>query len=201
LSAYLHLTGEQGIPAGVAMIETLAQHKPPPGDGDIVAFLKGFKLPGEIVADAGAIASVRRLLADTQTPPRPFTIRDNLKAAMQPFVPRDLPMMSRDAQAAALRRLDADIKAAKLELWRTKQVSDFLSGIWAQGYGQIYVDGIEWLMRIRAVARVVFAVTILLFCWMLWRSRRLGPPRPTDIDTRARARGPLSQPDEASVSG
>ena len=160
LSAYLHLTGEQGIPNGVAMVENLAQHNPPPTDADIVAFLDGFKLPVKIVTDAGAIASVRRLLADTQTPPRPFVVRGDLTKAMQPYIPAGLPTMSRDAQSLALSRLDDDIKRANPELWRTKQVSDFLGGIWAQGYGPIYCDGIEWLMWIRRTARFAF-VTII----------------------------------------
>jgi len=172
MSAYLHLTGEQAIPNGVAMVEDLAQHNPP-SDGDIVAFLDGFKLPVKIVTDAGAIASVRRLLADTQLPPRPFRIRDNLVTAMQPCIPMELTTMSRDQQAAALRRFDDDIKRADPELWRTKQVSDFLCGIWAQGYGQIYLDGIDALLRIRLIARIVFAIALAAaVAWLVVRSRR-----------------------------
>jgi hypothetical protein len=172
MSAYLHLTGEQAIPNGVAMVENLAQRNPP-SDGDIVAFLDGFKVPVKIVTDAGAIASVRRLLADTQLPPRPFTIRDNLATAMAPYIPTDLATMSRDAQAAALRRFDDDIKRADLELWRTKQVSDFLCGIWAQGYGQIYLDGIDALMRIRLIARIAFTIAFAAaVVWLIVRWRR-----------------------------
>jgi hypothetical protein len=172
MSAYLHLTGEQAIPNGVAMVEDLAQRNPP-GDADIVAFLDGFKLPVKIVTDAGAIASVRRLLADTQSPPRPFKIRDSLATAMQPYVPLELPTMSRDQQGAALRRFDDDIKRADSELWRTKQVSDFLCGIWAQGYGQIYVDGIDALLRIRLIARIIFAVAAAAaVAWLVVQSRR-----------------------------
>jgi hypothetical protein len=174
MSAYLHLTGEQAIPNGVAMVENLAQRSPP-SDGEIVAFLDGFKLPVKIVTDAGAVASVRRLLADTQSPPHPFKIRDNLATAMQPYVPADLPTISRDEQAAALRRFDDDIKRADPELWRTKQVSDFLCGIWAQGYGQIYLDGIDALLRIRLIARIVFAIAFATaVAWLVVRRRRSG---------------------------
>jgi hypothetical protein len=187
LSAYVYLTGEQGIPNGVAMVENLGQRNPPPTDADIVAFLEGFKLPVKIVTDAGAIASVRRLLTDTQTPPRPFVIRDNLVAAMQPYLPAGLPRMSRDAQSLALRGLDDDIRRANPELWRTKQVSDFLGGIWAQGYGPIYCDGIDWLMRIRTSARVVCAITLVLLCWLFVQSHRPGLTglQVTNLDDRA----------------
>src|SRR5688572_6914446 len=59
LSAYLHLSGEQGVAGGVAMIEHLAR-RDPPTDAEIAAFLESFKLPVRIVTDAGAIAGVRR---------------------------------------------------------------------------------------------------------------------------------------------
>ncbi len=174
LSAYLHLTGEQGIATGVEMIENLAQRNPPPSDADIVAFLESFKLPVKIVTDAGAVASVRRLLPDTQTPPRAFVIRSDLVTVLQPYIPANLPTMSRDQQAAALRKFDEDIKHANPELWRTKQVNDFLGGIWAQGYGQIYLDGIDALLGIRLVSRVIFAVTVMTVAlWLIAARRRL----------------------------
>jgi hypothetical protein len=171
MSAYLHLTREQGVAAGLQMIEDLARRETV-SDADIVAFLNGFKLPIPVVTDAGAIASVRRLLADTQQPPRPFTVRSDLAAQLRRHVDANLATMSRQEQAAAMKTFDPKVRAADPELWRTKQVSDFLGGIWAQGYGPIYLDGIKWLIRIRTAARVVLVVTILLTCWLLLRSRR-----------------------------
>jgi len=156
------------------MIETLSQRNPP-SDADIAAFLDGFKLPVKIVTDAGAIASVRRLLADAQTPPRAFVIRGELLTALHPYVPANLPAMSRDQQADALRRLDDEIKRANPELWRTKQVSDFLGGIWAQGYGEIYMDGIDALLRIQLIARIIFCIGVVAGVgWLAvrWRRRR-----------------------------
>jgi len=190
MSAYLHLTGEQGVSAALEMLEDLGRRETV-SDADIAAFLNGFKLPVAVVTDAGAIASVRRLLADTQRPPRPFTVRGDVVAQLRRHLDANLDVMTREEQAAAMRAFDARIRAADFELWRTKQVSDFLGGIWAQGYGPIYLDGIEWLMRIRAAARVVLVVTLLLTGWLLLRSRRPGLAGLTvaDINDRPRRAG------------
>jgi hypothetical protein len=190
MSAYLHLTSEQGVTAVLEMIESLARREQL-SDADIVAFLDGFKLPVPVVTDAGAVASVRRLLADTQHPPRPFTIRGDVAEQLRRHVDVNLDRMTRAEQAAAVKTFDATIRAADPELWRTKQVSDFLGGIWAQGYGPIYLDGIECLMRIRAVARGVLVVTLLLTGWLLLRSRRpnLAGLAVADFDDRSRRSG------------
>lgn len=159
LAAYLHLSSEQGLEDGLRMIEDLGRRDVLP-DADIVQFLDSFKLPAPIVTDAGAIASVRRLLADTQRPPRPFLVRGDLIAALRRHI---------EQHAVTMAVLDDDIRRDDLELWRTKQVSDFLAGVWAQGYGQIYVSGIDWLIRIRNAARVALVVTLALLAWLVAR--------------------------------
>ena len=171
MSAYLHLTSEQGVAAALGMLEDLGR-RDSLSDGEIVSFLSGFKLPVPVTTDSGAIASVRRLLADTQHPPRAFTIRGDVAAQLRRHVDANVDRMTRAEQAAAMNAFDATIRAADPELWRTKQVSDFLGGIWAQGYGPIYLDGIEWLLRIRAAARVVLVIALLLTTCLVLRSRR-----------------------------
>jgi hypothetical protein len=171
VSAYLHLSSEQGFADGVAMIEQLAR-RGPPSDADIVAFLAGFKLPVPTVTDAGAIAGVRRLLDDVGT--KPFTVRADVTAPLRSHVQGNLAAMTRAQQALAFARLDASVCTADPELWRSKQVSDFLAGIWAQGYGQIYLDGIEGFFGIQRIARVVFVVTVVVGAWLVVR-RRLKP--------------------------
>jgi hypothetical protein len=190
MSAYLHLTSEQGVAAALEMLEDLGRRETV-SDAEIVAFLSGFKLPVPVVTDAGAIASVRRLLKDTQYPPRPFTVRADVATQLRRHVDTNVDGLSRVEQAAAFKTFDARIRAADLELWRTKQVSDFLGGIWAQGYGPIYLDGIEWLMRIRTAARMVLIVTLWLAGWLLLRSRRPNLPAVavTDFDDRPRRAG------------
>jgi hypothetical protein len=160
LAAYLHLSGEQGIAAGVEMIEKLAACQPL-GDADIIEFLDGFKLPVSIPTDAGAVASVRRLIHDIE-PARPLTIRANLVQLLRPHVDAIRVEHPPDAQAA----LDARVRATDYELWRTKQVNDFLAGIWAVGYGQIYLDAIEWLFVGQRVAVVVLVISALALLMM-----------------------------------
>src|SRR5439155_14486252 len=111
-SAYLHLAGEQGTGDGVAMLENLVKNGEPTDD-EIRAFLRSFKLPYPISTDAGAVASVRALLSDTN-PRRPFAVRGPISAL--------IPRMS------DLRQLDDHLRSSDPELWRTKQVSDFLAG-------------------------------------------------------------------------
>ena len=163
LAAYLHLSGEQGIEDGLRIIDGLAQREPLT-DADIVDFLSGFKLPVAVATDAGAVESVRRLLADTQRPPRPFAVRgDAVVQALRRHV---------TPATRTMRQLDDAVRAADPELWRSKQVNDFLGGVWAQAYGRIYLDGIDWLMRIRAAARVVLIVALIALCRLLLRSNR-----------------------------
>jgi hypothetical protein len=190
MSAYLHLTSEQGVAAALEMIEDLGRREAVT-DADIVAFLNGFKLPVPVVTDAGAIAGVRRLLADTQHPPHVFTIRGEVAEQLRRHVGANVDRMTRAEQAAAMKAFDATVRAADPQLWRTKQVSDFLGGIWAQGYGPIYLHGIEWLMRIRTAARVVLVIAVLLTAWLVLRSRRPGLAglAVSDFDDRSRRGG------------
>lgn len=183
LSAYLHLTGEQGVPAGVEMIESLGK-LPAIADGDIVRFLTGFKLPVPVATDAGAIASVRRLIENVR-PATPLVARGDIVASLRSQanelakslnVPADPDAMTREQQHLVLDRLDDYVHQTNRELWRTKQVADFLSGIWARGYGQIYLDGIEWLWRIQRVARIAFAIALFILSAAL--VRRLRPEEP-----------------------
>jgi peptide/nickel transport system permease protein len=56
-------------------------------------------------------------------------------------------------------------------------LADFLGGIWAQGYGQIYFDGIKWLMRIRIAARATFVVAIVGIVAIAFHGFRPHPKR------------------------
>ncbi len=179
LSAYLHLSGEQGVPAGIEMIELLGK-LPTISDDDIVRFLGSFKLPVPVATDAGAIASVRRLIDDVQ-PATPLVARGDIVASLRRQaselaksmnIPPDPDAMTRNQQHLVLQRLDDYVRETNRELWRTKQVADFLSGIWAQGYGQIYLDGIEWLWRIQRIARIAFAITLVILSTALVRAYR-----------------------------
>jgi hypothetical protein len=167
LSAYLHLCDEQGVENGVPMIENLP---PDPTDARLIEFLRSFKMPVPIATDAGAVRSVRLLLNDIAAP-QPFAIRTRigqpLARSTLRMTGRDVDHLSPEEQRRAMAQLDGWLRSEDPQLWRTKQVSDLLAGIWAQGYGQIYCDGIEWLFRIQRYARVGLfaAVLVLLFTW------------------------------------
>src|SRR5439155_24327141 len=131
---------------GLKMIEDLGK-RDPVTDADIIKFLSDFKLPVPVVTDAGAVASVRRLIADVR-PQRPFAVRDKFIEGLQSYLP-----------GSSQLTLDLKIRKAHPELWRTKQVNDFLAGIWAQSYGIIYLDAIDWFRRIQWVARIICIAT------------------------------------------
>jgi hypothetical protein len=173
LSAYLHLSSEQGVADGIAMVERLGRSKEL-SDADIVAFLAGFKLPVPTATDAGAVAGVRRLLADVDVSHEPFLVRGDVSTSLLSGVEGNISTMTRAEQAAEFAQFDAHVRAADPELWRSKQVSDFLAGIWAQGYGQIYLDGINGFFRIQYVARIVFIIGVLMGMALIVR-RRLRP--------------------------
>jgi hypothetical protein len=177
IAAYLHLTSEQGIGDAIVMIEDLARRETL-SDADIIAFLRGFKLPLDVVTDGGAIASVRRLLADVEAS-RPFVVRGEIASRLRSILKPD----------TIFSDFDDVVKQADIELWRAKQVSDFLAGIWAQGYGQIYLTGIEWMLRIRLWARVIFVIGVALIAIRLMKLRSpaaaatAGHPNPTTSPT------------------
>jgi hypothetical protein len=164
LPAYLHLAGEQGTRDGIVMLEKLMEHGPPSDDA-IRQLLRSFDLPYPVATDDAAVASMRSLLADTN-PQRPFTIRTQIP----PLLPH----------VYDLDQLDAQVRSANPELWRTKQVSDFLAGIWAQNYGRIYQTGILWLLRIQRMSQLLLvALVIGIALYIKRRRRQFAPPSPS----------------------
>ncbi len=168
LSAYLHLAREQGTAYAVAMLEDLARHQPL-GDEDCRAFLKSFKLPWPVATDAGAIASLRGLMRDTDAS-KPFAIRTNptdllrahvIDLARRRHLPAELEQMTAVTQDALWHAFDEDLHERDPELWRTKQLNDFLAGIWAQSYGQVYVDLINGVLLARRIGQIVVAMIIV----------------------------------------
>jgi hypothetical protein len=193
LSAYLHLSSEQGIADGVAMVEQLGRRKPLT-DEDVVTFLRGFKLPVPTVTDAGAIAGVRRLLNDIgSTTTKPFIVRGDVATSLVSCVEGNLATMTRPQQAAAFAEFDSHVRATDPELWRSKQVSDFLAGVWAQGYGQIYLDGINGFFRVQSAARVIcFALLLVIAVVLLKAKRRRANDRAAAIDSIANPASPAT---------
>jgi hypothetical protein len=163
LSAYLHLCDEQGVEDFLPTIEQFLASRVEPTDEQLAGFLRSFRMPVPIASDAGAVRSVRAMLRDIEATPPTFVVRTRIGG---PLV-ASLGLRGRVEEMTPLKQrlfmagLDQDLRAADRQLWRTKQVSDLLAGIWAQGYGQIYSSGIGWLFRLRAIARLVLGVAFV----------------------------------------
>jgi hypothetical protein len=180
LSAYMHLTTEQGLTDTLNMLMYLGA-KPDLNDDDIRNFLKSYKLHNPVVSDAGAVMSVRSLINDVNAGtkfPVSGNVADKLKAhiatiAGQMNYPTDIREMTPEQQNKVWAALDGEVKETDYELWRTKQVNDWLNGVWAQVYGTMYSGAIYPLLKIRAASQV--AGPVMLAGWIgigLWRRRR-----------------------------
>ena len=82
-----------------------------------------------------------------------------------------------EQQLALLRALDKELRQRDPERWRTKQVSDFLSGIWAQGYGMMYADAIRAVRVARIAGRVIVVLFVALTIARLALASTRGPSR------------------------
>jgi hypothetical protein len=165
-AAYFHLCREQDLPTGIAMIERLG---PAPSDEQIREMLRGFHLPVPTATDAGAVISVRRLLEDVK-PDKPFKVRDKL------FGPEKIHEgdgYAMQQQMMLLRRMDRELHDHNFEAWRAKQVNDFLSGIWAQGYGQMYADAVHVVLIARQIGRIIsIGILLIPIGYMSWKHYR-----------------------------
>jgi hypothetical protein len=183
LSAYLHLCDEQGVADTIPMVEELGR-KPVRTDADLRAFLDSFKMDFPLVKDAGALRSADALVADADGS-RPFVVRGNITEALTPHIrelsiglgfPADPAGMTPAQQRTVLERLDAHVRRHDPELWRTKQVSDFCGGLWAQVFGQAYNYVLLPFLWLSAACR---AAVVVLLVWLAVRyvrgRRRRGP--------------------------
>jgi hypothetical protein len=180
LSAYMHLTREQGLADTLKMLKGLGT-KEALTDDDIRDFLRQYKLHYPVVSDAGAVASVRSLLNDVDGG-RTLAVQDGVSERLMPHIaevakglgyPTDLKEMTPDAQLEVWHMLDTQVRETDYELWRTKQVNDWLNGVWAQVYGTMYSGLINPTLTLREFGRV--AGPIMLMAWLgvvAWRWRK-----------------------------
>lgn len=179
LSAYMHLTREQGMTDTLAMLKYIGQREPLTDDDIRKSFLQQFKLHYPVVSDAGAVASVRALVGDID-PGRGFTYTNNVSDDLAPHIaavassmgyPTDLKEMTPSQQMDIWKMLDERVKESNYELWRTKQVNDWLNGVWAQVYGTMYSGLIGPTLLIRDICRI--AGPMLLLGWAALWARRI----------------------------
>lgn len=196
LSAYLYLSQEQGMEVYAGYFEEFAK-RPNLTDADLAGFLSQFSVGSPIPVDDEALASVRRLLADIGPAPLQEQGRINL-VRLAPYVARtaadlgfvtspdlmtseqqaDIPLqLTPEQQKQVFDHLDDEMKRDGRELWRTKQISDFLAGVWAQGYGPTYSALIKPTLKLHAIGRyavpVAFAGLIGMAGVRRWRRVRL----------------------------
>ncbi|MDB5318875.1 MAG: hypothetical protein JWN40_506 [Phycisphaerales bacterium] len=181
LSAYMHLTAEQGLTDTLKVLNYLGS-KEQLTDDDIRRFLGDYKLYNPVVADDGAVESVRTLINDIDAS-RKFDIDTNVSARITPHIaaiasrlgyPTQIKDMNVHAQRDVWQLLDSEIRENDYELWRTKQANDWLNGVWAQVYGSMYSGVIRPTLALREICRITGPV--LLMAWVglgLWKRRKL----------------------------
>jgi len=198
LSAYLHLCGEQGMADSLKMLKDLGQ-KSQPTDDDVREFLSQYKLYYPVVKDDGAVQSVRSLLQDVD-PGRGFADMNNITEAIKPHIgaiaaehgySSDVAQMTAAQQREVWAVLDDTIHERDYELWRLKQVNDWLNGLWAQVYGRMYAVVIGPTLTLREAGRI--AGPVLLMAWVglgLWlRKRHLHADAPGPVPPRLALEG------------
>jgi hypothetical protein len=175
LIAYLHLCGEQSVPDVIGEIE-LAAGKSNLSDADLGRVLDSFKMDFPVAKDQGALRSVESLLHDIGG--RPFVVRENIGDLLKPDIGAlartldidpDPSAMTVDQQQAVLERLDAYVRIHDPELWRTKQVSDFCGGIWAQVFGPPYNTLLVPFLWVVLVSRILLVLALAAIVLVLKR--------------------------------
>jgi len=181
LSAYLHLTRQQGVWDTTGMLMELAK-RPAMGDEDARGFLRSFDVWPAVVTDQGAVASVRKLMADVEAE-RGFVFRKPVDEMLEAHIraiaqtkdwPLEPRLMTPSQQEAVLEELDAHVKRTSLELWRTKQVNDFLNGMWGQTFGRSYARAAQWAVWLRLAGRVEIPLLVVGLAVRTWVVRRRG---------------------------
>jgi hypothetical protein len=89
--------------------------------------------------------------------------------------------MTPEQQRAVLERLDDHVRRHDLELWRTKQVSDFCGGFWAQVFGPPYNTLLVPFLTAHSVSRILLVLALLgllLRLYLRHRPRRAAEPSP-----------------------
>jgi hypothetical protein len=202
LCAYLHLTGEtsDGL-ANTFKMMTYVGRKPGATDEDIRKdILLNYKFDGyQVCSDDGAVQSVRKLMDDVDIG-RDFAITDKVRERLAPHItaiaqslgiPTEVARMTPLQQKEVWRQLDGEVQNTDYELWRTKQVNDWLNGVWAQVYGTMYSGLIGPTLVIRETCRVVGPM--LLMGWVglwLWRRKKAEEDAPPAINPRLAVEGP-----------
>jgi hypothetical protein len=158
LSAYLHLSDIQGVQYWFDKINDHGGRLSTLTHAEVLDTFNLFQMHRPPTRNEAALESWRTMLVDIEAW-KPFTIREapgpRIRAAVPGLalklgVPTDIRAMCFSDQARVFAALDAHIREYDPELWRTKQVSDFLSGVWGQSFGFEYMLLIEPALALKA---------------------------------------------------
>ena len=175
LSGYLFLCGEQTVPSFADVLDGALKDRSGPGSPERI-FLESFHMDFPVCTDTGAQQSAAALFRDIGDL-KPLTIRQDITPLLLPHVraiaqalhmPDDPRAMSFEQQLAVLERLDLEVRQTDPELWRTKQLSDFCGGVWAQVFAPSYR---LITTPILAAHQWALPVLIVLLLWPSVRSR------------------------------
>jgi hypothetical protein len=179
LSAYLHLCSELDLPESLGVMEAEAR-KNDLSDEEMGKLLATFKMGFPVANDHGARAATAAMFRDTSAATSSFAIRTNIgpylvepihQIAADLNVPANPKEMTFDQQQAVLDRLDSYVRSHNPQLWRTKQMSDYFGGVWAQVYGPPYSMLIQPVLVAQQVCRVLLVV---MLAGIVLRYRRIG---------------------------
>jgi hypothetical protein len=206
LSGYLHLSDEQEVAPMIGVMDAqttraAAAHRQqldlsPQAMG---LLLSERHMDRPVVNDSGAQESTANLFRDldlfSNGQCHPFQVRgvpdESSKSSIVPLlavhvraiaaelhVPGDPKQMDPQQQQWVLDRLDSYVHSHDPELWRTKQLNDYFSGIWAQVYGPDYNNMlIDPMMKFHKWSSVVLIVLLTLIAiFMARRVRRKENP-------------------------
>jgi hypothetical protein len=193
LSAYLYLCDEQNVSGITGLFETLGR-KSNWTEADCRTLLDGIKMDFPLVKDEGAVESAEALAANVD-PSQTFVIRTTIGPLLRPHIaalahdlgfPTDIRQMTPEQQRAVLDRLDDHVKRYDLELWRTKQVSDFCGGFWAQVFGPPYNQLLVPFLKVHFACRILLVLALLglmLRMYLQYRPRQVSEPSPESEDS------------------
>lgn len=182
LSAYLFLSDEQNVSGIAGLFERLGRE----GDWaqpECRALLEGIRMDFPLVKDEGAVESVEALAAEVD-PSRTFVVKTVIGPLLRPHIaaiavdlgfPAEVRQMTPDQQRAVLERLDLHVRRHDYELWRTKQVSDFCGGFWAQVFGPPYNTLLVPFLTTHSLSRIVLVLALLGLLLRMYLRHR---PRP-----------------------
>jgi hypothetical protein len=182
LSAYLHLCTEvdlfgkdaKGTPdlnnGHLPEIEGWFGKSAGTNDAELHAYLDKQKWDFPVVKDEGAVESLRSMVQDADVSRRLKVRVMHIDGLLRPHIqklaaelklPADPEVMTPGQQYAVFDRLDGYVRRNDPELWRTKQVSDFVGGVWGQVFSPPYTILLTPFLRASEAAKWLVLVTLV----------------------------------------